>query len=45
VQLDEFWHKRGYERLPGLTTNYSWRDVGMADETLKPMEYWRRQLP
>jgi hypothetical protein len=44
VPLDAFWRRRGYERVPGLTTQFAWRDIGMAEETVKPMEYWRRHL-
>jgi GNAT superfamily N-acetyltransferase len=44
VPLDAFWRKRGYERLPGLTAHFSWRDIGQREETAKPMEYWRRHL-
>ncbi|QKV18858.1 GNAT family N-acetyltransferase [Oricola thermophila] len=42
--LDDFWRKRGYERIEGLQTAYSWKDVGDRDETEKPMEYWMREL-
>ena len=44
VPLDAFWHKRGYARVEGLTTAYSWKDIGDAVETDKPMEYWMRSL-
>jgi GNAT superfamily N-acetyltransferase len=43
-KLDMFWSRRGYERLPGLVANYAWRDIGEAEETPKPMEFWRRHL-
>ena len=42
--LDAFWRKRGYTRIDGLTTGFSWRDVGEAEETVKPMEFWSRPL-
>lgn len=42
--LDAFWTKRGYARIEGLTTGFSWRDVGEAHETAKPMEFWQRTL-
>lgn len=42
--LDGFWRKRGYARIEGLTTGFSWRDVGEAEETVKPMEYWSKRL-
>ncbi|MCU0830703.1 MAG: GNAT family N-acetyltransferase [Rhizobiaceae bacterium] len=44
VPLDTFWTRRGYARIPGLATTFSWRDVGEAEETPKPMEFWRRSL-
>ena len=42
--LDAFWTRRGYARIEGLTTGFSWRDVGEAHETVKPMEFWQRTL-
>lgn len=45
VPLDNFWRNRGYQRVEGLRTHFSWRDIGDAGETAKPMEYWRKILP
>ncbi|MHB2264210.1 GNAT family N-acetyltransferase [Aliihoeflea sp. PC F10.4] len=42
--LDAFWKNRGYERIDGLVTHFSWRDVGETTETDKPMEYWMKAL-
>lgn len=42
--LDEFWRRRGYRRLEGFMTGFSWRDVGETRETEKPMEYWIKEL-
>ena len=42
--LDAFWRKRGYERLDGLETQFAWKDIGDAEETQKPMEYWAKTL-
>ncbi len=42
--LDAFWAKRGYGRVEGLVTGFSWRDVGEAEETVKPMEFWEKRL-
>lgn len=42
--LDDFWRKRGYERLDGAVTGYRWRDVGDDRETEKPMQFWARRL-
>ncbi|MCE7030651.1 GNAT family N-acetyltransferase [Jiella avicenniae] len=44
VPLDGFWKKRGYERIDGLVSSMRWRDVGEADETDKPMQFWIRRL-
>lgn len=44
VPLDAFWRKRGYAPLPGVTATFSWRDVGEAAETAKPMAFWAKRL-
>ena len=44
VPLDAFWAKRGYARIDGLSTGFSWRDIGEARESVKPMEFWQKQL-
>lgn len=42
--LDRFWSNRGYARVEGLVTHYSWRDVGEPAETSKPMAFWSKRL-
>jgi GNAT superfamily N-acetyltransferase len=42
--LDAFWRKRGYEPLEGAIAHFSWRDLGDAEETAKPMQVWIRPL-
>lgn len=42
--LDAFWLKRGYAQLPGAVAEYSWKDVGEAGETAKPMQIWMKAL-
>lgn len=44
VPLDGFWRNRGYQRVPGLSTTYGWKDVNDSAESDKPMEYWIRDL-
>ncbi|MCI5076801.1 GNAT family N-acetyltransferase [Oricola sp.] len=44
VPLDGFWRNRGYQRVPGLSTTYRWKDVDDSAESDKPMEYWMRDL-
>lgn len=42
--LDAFWSGRGYAPIAGMITELPWKDHGAAAETLKPMQYWMRQL-
>lgn len=42
--LDAFWRKRGYAPMEGVTATFSWKDVGEAAETAKPMQFWIRAL-
>ena len=44
VELDGFWRNRGYRRVDGLLTHFSWKDVGDEVETEKPMEFWMKRL-
>ena len=42
--LDDFWRKRGFGKITGLTCRFAWTDVGDTQETAKPMAYWIRPL-
>lgn len=42
--LDDFWRGRGYEPVAGLTTAFSWRDVGAQNESEKQMQFWMKSL-
>lgn len=44
VPLDAFWRKRGYEPVPGLVTEFPWKDIGDTEESRKPMQFWIREL-
>jgi GNAT superfamily N-acetyltransferase len=44
VPLDAFWQRRGYTRMDGLVGSFSWRDIGDAGETAKPMQFWMKAL-
>jgi hypothetical protein len=44
VPLDTFWRKRGFEKVDGLTTSFSWKDVDQPEETAKPMQFWLKAL-
>lgn len=45
VPLDDFWRRRGYRQVEGLETTFSWREIGEARESPKPMAFWMRALP
>ncbi|RBW58760.1 GNAT family N-acetyltransferase [Ruegeria sp. A3M17] len=42
--LDDFWCARGYERMPGVIAQFSWKDIGEEGETVKPLQFWMRDL-
>lgn len=42
--LDAFWRGRGYRPLMGVVAEYRWRDIGQPAETVKPMQFWVRDL-
>lgn len=42
--LDGFWTARGYTALPGVTAQFSWKDVGDDAETVKVLQVWMRRL-
>ena len=42
--LDDFWRGRGYEKRPDLVCHFSWKDVGAARESDKPLLFWMREL-
>jgi GNAT superfamily N-acetyltransferase len=42
--LDLFWQKRGYAPQPGLICHISWKEIGEAEESPKPMQFWMKRL-
>ncbi len=42
--LDPFWRARGYAPLEGVIAEFKWKDLGEADETAKPLQFWLRDL-
>ena len=41
---DAFWLGRGYAPLAGVVAEFSWRDVGDAVDSKKPLQFWMRAL-
>lgn len=44
VPLDAFWAHRGYRKQPELSTCFSWKEIGEAAASPKPMTFWLKQL-
>lgn len=42
--LDAFWRARGYAPVPGVIAAFEWKDLGEAEETAKPLQFWMRDL-
>jgi GNAT superfamily N-acetyltransferase len=42
--LDPFWESEGFRPVPGMLTEYSWKDVGESKETPKQMQFWMKEL-
>lgn len=42
--LDGFWTRRGYQPLPGVVAQFSWRDLDQPAETTKNLQFWMRPL-
>lgn len=42
--LDPFWKSLGYAPLDGAVASLSWRDIGAACETSKPLQIWIKRL-
>ena len=40
---EAFWHKRGYQRQPGMTMQLAWEEVGRG-EVMHPLTFWTRTL-
>lgn len=42
--LDSFWERRGYRKLPGLTTTFAWPTTPGGPDLVHPMNYWMREF-
>ena len=42
--LDAFWEKRCYRPIPNAIAHFSWKDIDVAHETPKPLQFWARDL-
>lgn len=44
VPLDAFWRRRGFQPIPDMTTEFSWKDLDETEESPKRMVYWMKTL-
>lgn len=44
VPLDAFWRRLGYLPFEGLQAEFSWRDIGEAQDSVKHLQVWGRDL-
>jgi GNAT superfamily N-acetyltransferase len=42
--LDDFWRRRGYNRINGAEARFAWKEHGAAEQTEKAMSLWLRDL-
>jgi GNAT superfamily N-acetyltransferase len=42
--LARMWERHGFRARPDIVATFSWRDVGDAGETAKPMMFWVKEL-
>jgi len=42
--LHDFWRARGYAPVDGLTTEFSWKEIGQPDEIPHEMLFWVKHL-
>jgi GNAT superfamily N-acetyltransferase len=42
--LDEFWIKRGYAPMAGITAHFAWQDIDEDGESEKPLQFWAKRL-
>jgi len=42
--LDPVWRHFGYTPVPGAIAQFNWRDIGEAEETPKPLQFWIKPL-
>lgn len=42
--LDDFWRRRGFRKIPDLTTTYAWKELGEDAPSPKVMTFWVKEL-
>lgn len=42
--LDDWWSRIGYQPMPSLVCNYSWKEVGSLQEVMNSLTFWQKGL-
>ena len=42
--LDGFWVQQGFAKQPRMQAEFSWREIGRAEETTKTLTFWTKPL-
>lgn len=42
--LNNFWLKKGYEKIDNMTISFNWKDVDQPKSTTKAMQFWVKKL-
>jgi len=43
-ELKPFWNRRGYSPIKDVVCAFSWKEIGMSEETEKPLQCWEKSL-
>jgi len=44
VELDDYWHRRGYRHRPEIRTTFTWKEVGNPHPVKNDMEFFIKSL-
>ncbi len=44
ISLDNYWMKSGYKKQQEMMTMFPWKELDEADESLKPMMFWLKNI-
>ena len=42
--LGDWWSRIGYQPMPSLVCNYSWKEVGSLEEVMNSLTFWQKGL-
>ncbi|PHN04723.1 GNAT family N-acetyltransferase [Flavilitoribacter nigricans] len=42
--LHDFWHRRGFGKVEGMSCTMDWKDLDAPEETSKSLQFWQKSL-